>query len=221
MKIHGIVDFKNNESKQFIVENYDGSGESEFPLATVGKMVFRIDLNQLFICSSTNPIIWAPVIKVSTTYNEEFTNQTSIEVIHNLGTRNILVQVYDINGEQIIPDIISIEDNNTVLVEFTTTLSGNIVIASLDSDFGVYVERNGVSLDVLKSKVGITSIVYNETTDKPTRVNYSDNTYVVIDYDTNNNIEFTTFYSELDIILEKWQNTYDVKGRIYSTSQLI
>jgi hypothetical protein len=59
----------------------------------------------------------------------QFINETSITVSHHLLTEFPLVQVYDENGAQIIPENIIAVDNSTIIVEFAISTSGWIVIA--------------------------------------------------------------------------------------------
>ena len=58
-----------------------------------------------------------------------FTNQTSVATAHNFGTKNVLVQVYDNNDQQIIPATITSTNTNTSTVTFDVATSGTIVIA--------------------------------------------------------------------------------------------
>ena len=58
-----------------------------------------------------------------------FTNQTSVATSHNFGTKNVLVQVYNSDDEQIIPATITSTNANTTTITFDTSTSGTIVIA--------------------------------------------------------------------------------------------
>jgi hypothetical protein len=64
-----------------------------------------------------------------TTFAQSFMSETSIIVTHNLDTNAPLVQIYDENDEQIIPTKIKIENNQQVLIEFPSQVSGKVVIA--------------------------------------------------------------------------------------------
>ena len=58
-----------------------------------------------------------------------FTNQTSVATDHNFDTKNVLVQVYDNNDQQIIPATITSTTANRSTVTFDTSTTGTIVIA--------------------------------------------------------------------------------------------
>lgn len=68
------------------------------------------------------------VAQVATT-KANFTNQTSVTVDHNLNTESPIIQVYDSNDFQIIPDSIKLTNNNTATVTFSTAESGYVVVA--------------------------------------------------------------------------------------------
>ena len=58
-----------------------------------------------------------------------FTNQTSVATDHNFGTKNVLVQVYNSDDEQIIPATITSTTANRTTITFDTSTSGTVVIA--------------------------------------------------------------------------------------------
>lgn len=63
------------------------------------------------------------------TFAETFTSQTSFTATHNLSTASPIVQVYDDNDEQIIPQTIKIDNSQQVTITFPTATSGKVVIA--------------------------------------------------------------------------------------------
>ena len=63
-----------------------------------------------------------------TSFTQSFTSQTTLEVIHNLGTKNVTVQVYDTDDYMIFPTSIRTTTTNTVDVVFNTSRSGRVVI---------------------------------------------------------------------------------------------
>ena len=63
------------------------------------------------------------------TLTDTFTSVSSKSVIHNFGTKNVLVSVYNSNDEQIIPSSITTTDLNTVDILFDITSSGRVVVA--------------------------------------------------------------------------------------------
>ena len=66
----------------------------------------------------------------SATVQKSFTNQSTWVVDHNLNTFNAIVQVYDNDNYQIIPQTLRISDNNTVTITFESPRSGYVVVAN-------------------------------------------------------------------------------------------
>lgn len=66
-------------------------------------------------------------------YRENFSNQTSLTVSHNLnlGTPPV-VQVYDSNGVLIFPDSVTITNANTVTITFNVQQSGDVIVIGCD-----------------------------------------------------------------------------------------
>jgi hypothetical protein len=64
----------------------------------------------------------------SSNYTQSFTNQSTWTVIHNLGTRYVLVQTYDSNFDEMIPQNIDLTDSNTATITFPTLESGVAVV---------------------------------------------------------------------------------------------
>jgi len=62
------------------------------------------------------------------TIKSSFTDSSTWVVTHNLDTNTPLVQVYDINDYQIIPQTLRITDSNTVTITFPTVESGHVVV---------------------------------------------------------------------------------------------
>lgn len=63
------------------------------------------------------------------TVQRSFTNQSTWVVNHNLDTPNAIVQVYDAQGYQVIPQTLRHTNNNTVTITFGSTESGYVVVA--------------------------------------------------------------------------------------------
>jgi hypothetical protein len=64
----------------------------------------------------------------SSNYTQSFSNQSTWTVIHNLQTRYVIVQTYDTNFDEMIPQNIDLTDNNTVTISFPTLESGVAVV---------------------------------------------------------------------------------------------
>ena len=65
----------------------------------------------------------------SSSKSDTFTSVSTYSVVHNLGSEEVIVQVYDNNNIQFIPDQIKIVDSNTVLLTLGATLSGKVVVS--------------------------------------------------------------------------------------------
>jgi hypothetical protein len=57
-----------------------------------------------------------------------FTDQTTVAVTHNFGTKNILATVYNSSDEQIIPASIVTTNDNVVTITFDDTTSGRVIV---------------------------------------------------------------------------------------------
>ena len=65
----------------------------------------------------------------SSNYTQSFTNQSTWTVIHNLNTLYVIVQVYDTNFDEIIPQNIDLTNDDTVTITFPTLESGTAVVS--------------------------------------------------------------------------------------------
>ena len=63
-----------------------------------------------------------PAVNVST-----FVNVGTVTFTHGLGTDNVIVQVYDSNGDLFFPSAIN-SLNGVVVVQFETSRSGRVVV---------------------------------------------------------------------------------------------
>jgi hypothetical protein len=64
-----------------------------------------------------------------TTFTSSFTNVTSTIVNHNFDSKNLLVSIYDTNDSQIIPETVTLTDNDNLSINFAITSSGYVVVA--------------------------------------------------------------------------------------------
>ena len=63
------------------------------------------------------------------TVTGSFSNASSFSINHSFGTKNILVSVYNINDEQVIPQSVTLTDDNNVSVTLSAAESGFAVVA--------------------------------------------------------------------------------------------
>lgn len=83
-----------------------------------------------------------------------FTNQSTWVVNHDLNTENPIVQVYDANDFQIIPETLRVTNSNTITVTFSTLESGYVVVAK-----GGHIVSGSISAD---SVIGLDSFILDE-----------------------------------------------------------
>ena len=62
------------------------------------------------------------------TFADSFSGVTSYSASHQFNTRNVVVQVYDENHHQIIPQSIELSDLNTAIIRFSSPKSGSVVV---------------------------------------------------------------------------------------------
>lgn len=67
-------------------------------------------------------------IAQTATVIEEFTNQTSVAVTHNFGTKNVMATIYNDSDEQIIPGTVTTTNDNVITVSFDTSTSGRVIV---------------------------------------------------------------------------------------------
>ena len=63
------------------------------------------------------------------TVSSSFDNLSSISVNHSFDSKNVIISVYDTNYSQIIPQSVTLTDNNTVDIVLSDTGSGHVVVA--------------------------------------------------------------------------------------------
>lgn len=104
--------------QEFITNDFVGSGSIEMS-GSISASYFAGDGSLLTNIS----------VSQNATVKQTFTNSYSWSVEHNLDSPNVIVQVYDSNDFQIIPDTLKIVDNDNVLITFPTQESGYVVAA--------------------------------------------------------------------------------------------
>jgi len=84
-------------------------------------------------------------IAQAATVKQNFTNQSTWVVTHNLNTVNPIAQVYDANDYQIIPQTLRVTDSNTITVTFSQQESGYVVVAKGGHIVSGSVDANNIS----------------------------------------------------------------------------
>ncbi len=70
----------------------------------------------------------APCGSGSENFSLEFSAAAAVNLVHNLGTRSVLVGCTDTGGQAVIPDAVRVLDENTVRVEFAVAQPGKCVV---------------------------------------------------------------------------------------------
>jgi len=104
-----------DEVQEVITNNYSGSINVD---GAITASFFKGDGSRL-----TNI-----TVDQAATIKSSFTDSSTWVVTHNLDTDTPLVQVYDSNDYQIIPQTLRITDTNTVTITFSTAESGHVVV---------------------------------------------------------------------------------------------
>lgn len=89
----------------------------------------QLQTSSLYNISSSYALTASYVTNLySSNYTQSFSNQSTWTVIHNLQTRYVIVQTFDTNYDEMIPQNIDLTDNNTVTITFPTYESGVAVV---------------------------------------------------------------------------------------------
>lgn len=125
MKFHGDINLQDNEMQKMVIEM-----ETNFPAVPIpGRVVFKD--KRLYICVEVTSGLpfWIPLTnEVSSYTHTQGTPAITWTVNHNMETTTPLIQVYDVNGSQIIPDEIIAVDSNTHTVTVGEAIAGRVVV---------------------------------------------------------------------------------------------
>ena len=112
------------------------------------------------------------VIEVSTVY-DTFTSVTTKNLVHNFGTKNVIVTAYNNLDQQIIPASVTTTDDNTVSITFFTSTTGRVVVAK----GGHMVQAGNVA------QVATVSDVFTSVSSKSVTHNFGTKDVIVMVYD--------------------------------------
>ena len=109
-----------------------------------------------------------PPVDVSqiATVTASFDNQSSVSVNHNFNTKNVIVSVYQSNDTQIIPQSVTLTNNNTLNVVLSANHSGYIVVAK----GGHIVSGSASDSNLLNGQSGSYYLNYNNFTNIPSGI---------------------------------------------------
>lgn len=125
MKSFGDINMQQNQLQEVAL-----AVESYFPSQPIpGRLVFW--QQRLYICISIDNglPVWIPLTKELEAFNyTQNTPSNSWAINHGLNTTLPMVQVYDNNQNQLLPDNIEVVDNNNVLVTFGSAVAGRAAV---------------------------------------------------------------------------------------------
>jgi len=133
MKSYGNINFQQNLAQQLAFEV-----ETGFPTTpVVGRILFMN--SRLYICIDLNSgtPIWIPLTNVINTYTyQQATPSYFWNINHNLDTSTPVVQAYsnDSPPVMLIPDEVTVNDNNNVTISFGADQAGYAVVMYGDID---------------------------------------------------------------------------------------
>jgi len=125
MKYYGDINLNNNEMQNMVL-----GVDTTFPaVAKVGQVVFIHKRVYIAVELVTGTPSWVPLTNELNTYeHSELVPQTTWTIPHNLNSTMPMVQVYNAAHQVILPDEITVMDNNTVDVTFNVAQAGRAVV---------------------------------------------------------------------------------------------
>lgn len=153
MDFYGDINLLDNEMQKMVMQT-----ETTFPeVPTVGRIIFVN--KRVYICVEliSGLPTWVPLTNEINTYlHNQSTASATWSIAHNLKTATPLVQIYDSNQKMIIPDEVTIVDNNNVTVTLGTSDVGRAVIMFGDLSGG---EKNTFSYTHTQTNTSATWVV--------------------------------------------------------------
>lgn len=130
MRVHGNLNFNDNQIQNFIIDPV-----SSFPTPKLGRMVYRTDIGNAYICiSEDNSGVWVAAGNRPAYVHTQSSASLTWTVEHNLGTTDLIVQTYDSTGAMFIPDSIIATSANQVVVTVSESITGKVVINSIATE---------------------------------------------------------------------------------------
>jgi hypothetical protein len=118
---NGIISGSSQLTSSFDTRYLNVSGEGNISGSFTGSFIGDgSGLTNLQVSSS---------IVEATTVTSSFDNQSTISVIHSFDSKNVIVSVYGTDYSQIIPQTVTLTDNDTVDIVLSNSGSGHVVVA--------------------------------------------------------------------------------------------
>jgi hypothetical protein len=95
-------------------------------------------------------------------YTASFTNQSTWTVNHNLGTRTVLIQAFDNNYQQIVPQNITLTNSNTATITFPTAETG-FAVASVGGAYNIATASVATLATLATTASYVTGSIFNSS----------------------------------------------------------
>ena len=125
MDFHGNIELQDNEMQRMVLQM-----ETDFPVTPKeGRIVFKGSRVWICVEIQANILAWVPLMSASNTYiHDQFIASDVWTIVHDLNSTTPIVQVFDVDMNQIIPDEIVPLDANQLEVYLNTAAVGRAVV---------------------------------------------------------------------------------------------
>lgn len=127
MKFFGDIQLNQNMLQKAVLEV-----EGDWPsLPKVGQLVFKDKIVYICVEIVSGLPAWVPLTREINTYMHMEPNPTLVwNINHNLKVGTPIVQIYDNDSKNVIPDAIEIVDENSVSITFSVPQSGRATVVT-------------------------------------------------------------------------------------------
>lgn len=133
MKHYGHIDLNDNQMQRMVIQ-----AENNFPSTPIaGRIVFKD--KRLYICLEIVAGVpaWVPLTNEINMYIHKVTTQSTTWVVtHNLNTTTPMVQLYNQDMQMVLPDLVTVLDNNTLQIDLVYPMIGRAVVMSGEGVYG-------------------------------------------------------------------------------------
>jgi hypothetical protein len=138
MDFHGNIDLLYNNINNMVFEQ-----EPDFPqVPIVGRVVFKGQILYMCVALNSGVPIWIPLTnKISTYVHTQSVASSSWTITHNLNVVTPIIQVYDSAGSMLIPNTVTPNSNNEMVVDLGTANTGTVIVL-----FGSLMPTAGVGI---------------------------------------------------------------------------
>lgn len=134
MQVHGNLNMNGNALQQVRIDPETGFPANPVP----GRILFHEEHRTLYICAELidGLPVWVPTAQVKDMFRHP-QNEAALEwvVQHNLNMAPVMIQVFDVDGNWVLPNKIIANNSNSAIVQFNTPTAGT-AIALRGEQFG-------------------------------------------------------------------------------------